>query len=169
MSVFRHWQLGLLPTILIMSLISFSPQATARGGTVSHPDLASTRHIKELPPEIVRGSRALAIAMRIPARCNVFVRPLPRQRIFARYRFIVLHFHALSCGTPSPFCSREGCLHQVYALTGRGTYHLVFSANVPDVTLNQSDHLPEAEIDCGLSDPKCPRILRWNGRRFVDR
>ena len=83
MSVFRHWQLGLLPTILIMSLFSFSPQATARGGTVSHPDLASTRHIKELPPEIVRGSRALAIAMRIPARCNVFVRPLPRQRIFA--------------------------------------------------------------------------------------
>jgi hypothetical protein len=54
MSVFRHWQLGLLPTILIMSLISFSPQATARGGTVSHPDLASTRHVKELPPEIVR-------------------------------------------------------------------------------------------------------------------
>jgi hypothetical protein len=42
---------------------------------------------------------------------------------------------ALSCGTPSPFCSREGCLHQVYALTGGGTYHLVFSANVPDVTL----------------------------------
>jgi hypothetical protein len=168
MSVFRHWQLGLLPTILIMSLISFSPQATARGGTVSHPDLASTRHIKELPPEIVRAVEHRRSLCGSPlAATSSFARYLGNE--FSRYRFIVLHFHALSCGTPSPFCSREGCLHQVYALTGRGTYHLVFSANVPDVTLNQYDHLPEAEIDCGLFDPKCPRILRWNGRRFVDR
>jgi hypothetical protein len=161
MSVFRHWQLGLLPTILIMSLISFSPQATARGGTVSHPDLASTRHIKELPPEIVKAVEHWRSLCGSPlAATSSFARYLDNE--FSRYRFIVLHFHALSCGTPSPFCSREGCLHQVYALTARGTYHLVFSANVPDVTLNNPITCRKQKLTAASSTPS---VLVYSAER----
>jgi hypothetical protein len=147
----------------IMMLISLSSPAVARGG-IAPPDGVSARHVEVLPPEI---RKALS---RWQSVCGS---PLEAGHLFVLYlgdkasglRFIALHFHELSCANKAALCSDQGCLHQVYALTD-GAYRLVFSANVPDVTLKLLDHTLAVEIECRTLDPQCPRVLRWNGRRF---
>jgi hypothetical protein len=126
----------------------------------------SAGHVEMLPPEIRK-----ALSRWQPV-CGS---PLEARHLFALYlgdkksgiRFISLHFHELSCANRAAFCTNQGCLHQVYASTD-GVYRLVFSANVADVTLKVIDHTPAVEIECMAVGPQCPRVLRWNGRRFGD-
>ena len=83
------------------------------------------------------------------------------------YRLVALHFNELDCTNRAALCTSRGCLHQVYMSTD-GVYRLVFSANVSDITLRFLDHTPAIEIDCERFGPQdCPRVLRWNGRRFA--
>lgn len=122
---------------------------------------------EELPPEIRKA------VSRWQSPCGP---PLAATHLFAHYlddrligsRLISLHFHELSCANKSGLCSYEGCLHRVYVSTD-GRYQLAFSAHVPEVTLTLVDHTPAIEIDCGLLAPRCPRVLRWDGGRFVER
>lgn len=133
--------------LVLVSLLYQSADAVARGG-ISHPDVASTQYVKELPPEIRK------VVSRWQSACGA---PLAARRLFAHYlgdtligsHLISLHFHELSCANKSALCSYRGCLHQVYVLTD-SRYQLAFSAHVPDVTLTLLDHTPAIEIDCGL-------------------
>jgi hypothetical protein len=83
------------------------------------------------------------------------------------YRLIALHFHELSCANRATLCSNQGCLHQ--NISTDGVYRLAFSANVPDVTLTLLDHMPVIEIAGEISSLQSPRVLRWNGRGFVEK
>jgi len=167
MNLSRILQSATIPTMVTLTLIGFSPFAAARGG-ISYRDVASTRHIEELPSEI-----RSAIA-RWQSVCGV---PLAARHLFAHYlgdkaigyRLISLHFHELSCVDKAALCTDRGCLHQVYISTD-GAYHLAFSANVPEVTLTFLDGtVPAVEIDCEIFSIQCrPRVLRWNGRRFAE-
>jgi hypothetical protein len=151
--------------LVLAGLLYQSADAVARGG-MSHPDVASSQYIEELPPEIRK------VVSRWQSACGA---PLAARHLFAHYlgdrligsRLIALHFHELSCANKSALCSYRGCLHQVYVSTD-GRYQLAFSARVPDVTLTLLDHTPAIEIDYSLLDRRCPRVLRWNGRRFVE-
>ena len=135
------------------------------GGGFPYQDVASVRYVEELPAELRK-----AVA-RWQAACGS---PLAARHSFAhyfgngisRYRFIALHFHDLACDRKEVLCTAQGCLHQIY-VSGGGGYRLVFSANVGEVTLTLFDHTPALEIDCGPLSPRCPRVLRWDGRRFV--
>ena len=157
-----------ITTMLAITVIWLTPLAMARGG-ISHRDVASTRHIEELPLEM---RSALA---RWQSACGV---PLAPRDSFAHYlgdkaigyRLISLHFHELSCINKTTLCTAQGCLHQVYVSTD-GVYRLAFSANVPDVTLTFLDgRVPAIEIDCDTFSTQCrPRVLRWNGRGFAER
>jgi hypothetical protein len=161
----RILQITTISTMLTLTMISFSPLAAARGA-ISRTDVASTRHIEELPPEIRNALRRWASA------CGT---PLTAKRLFAHYLgdktvgywLISLHFHELGCANRPALCTSLGCLHQVYISSG-GTYRLVFSANVPELTLSLLDHTPAIEIDGDISSSQSPRVLRWNGRRFVE-
>ena len=156
-----------IAAMLTLAMIWLSPPAVARGG-ISHPDVASTRHIEELPSEI---RSALG---RWQSLCGV---PLAARHSFAHYlgdraigyRLISLHFHELSCDNKAALCTDRGCLHQVYISTD-DVYRLAFSANVPEITLIFLDHaIPAIEIDCETFSPQCrSRVLRWNGRRFAE-
>jgi hypothetical protein len=154
-----------ISTTLTLTMISFSPLAAARGG-ISHTEVASTRHIEELPPEI---RNALG---RWQSACGT---PLKARPLFAHYlgdsavgyRLIALHFHELDCANRAALCGNQGCLHQVYISTD-GAYRLAFSANVPEVTLTLIDHTPEIEIGGETFSWQSPRLLRWNGRGFVE-
>jgi hypothetical protein len=83
------------------------------------------------------------------------------------YRLIALHFHELSCANRATLCSNQGCLHQ--NISTDGVYRLAFSTNVPDVTLTLLDHMPVIEIAGEISSLQSPRVLRWNGRGFVEK
>jgi hypothetical protein len=165
MNLSRILQHTTLSTLLVLSPIWFSPLVAARGG-MSHTDVASTRHIEELPSEI---RNALG---RWQSACGA---PLKARALFAHYlgdsavgyRLIALHFHELSCANGAGLCTNRGCLHQVYISTD-GAYRLAFSANVPDITLTFLDHTPAIEIDGEISSWQGPRVLRWNGRGFVE-
>ena len=162
----RLLRYGIVSALLTLTLIWFSPLAAARGG-ISHTDLASTRHIEELPSEIRN-----ALGRWEPA-CGS---PLKAKPLFAHYlddsivgyRLIALHFHELGCANRGALCTNQGCLHQVYISTD-GEYRLAFSANVPDVTLKLFDHTPAIEIVGEISSWQSPRVLRWNGRGFVEK
>jgi hypothetical protein len=153
-------------TITLMT-IWLSPFATARGG-ISYRDVASTGHIEELPAEIRNAVGQWQYV------CGT---PLAAKHPFAAhylgdgvigYRLISFHFHELSCDNRAAVCTDRGCLHQVNISTD-GVYHLAFSANVPEVTLKLLDHTPAIEVDCETFALQCrSRILRWNGRRFVE-
>ena len=166
MNLPRKLQMTTISTMLTLTMIWLSPLAAARGG-ISHTDVASTRHIEELPPEI---RNALS---RWQSACGS---PLTARRLFAHYLgdnavgywLISLHFHELGCANGAALCTNLGCLHQVYISAG-GAYRLAFSANVPEVTLRLLDHTPAIEIDCEIfRSHDCPRVLRWDGRRFVE-
>lgn len=156
-------------TIMLTIIVAWlAPLAMGRGG-ISYRDVASARHIEELPSEI---RSALA---RWQSTCGL---PLAARHSFAHYlgdkamgyRLISLHFHELSCINKAALCTDGGCLHQVYISTD-GVYRLAFSANVPDVTLTFLDgRAPAIEIDCETFGTPCrPRVLRWNGRGFAER
>ena len=125
---------------------------------------ASTRPIEELPPDVRR------VVGRWKSVCGF---PLTARRSFVHYlgdrslgyQFIALHFHDLSCDNKTAVCNDRGCLHQVYVSTG-STYRVVFTEYVQEVTLTFLDHTPAVEIECMAVDARCPRVLRWNGRRF---
>jgi len=165
MKLYFVLQNATISTVLTLTMIWFSPHAAARGGA-SHTEVASTRHIGELPPEI---RNALG---RWQSSCGT---PLKARPLFAHYlgdsavgyRLIALHFHELDCANRAALCSNQGCLHQVYIYTD-GAYRLAFSANVPDVTLTLVDHTPAIEIDGETFSWQRPRLLRWNGRGFVE-
>lgn len=162
----RSFQIMVAATVAMVGLVCPSNHAAARGG-LSHPDVASTRYIEELPPEIQKALR------RWQSACGS---PLAARHPFAhylgdttsRYRLISLHFHELSCDNRAALCTNQGCLHQVY-VSQDGAYRLAFSANVPEVTLRFLGNTPTVEIDCGPLDRQCPRVLRWNGRSFTER
>lgn len=160
----RKLKIATIATMTTLCLLHPSPEGVARNET-SHPDLASTQHITELPPEIVKAVNRWQSACGAPlAATHSFAHYLKDQS--SRYRLISLHFHALSCDNRAAVCNNQGCLHQVYISTD-DTYRLAFSGNVLEATLMFIDDKPVVEIDCYL--PQCPRILRWNGRRFSDR
>jgi hypothetical protein len=160
----RKLTITTITAIATLSLVCPSPEAAAHNVT-SHPDLPSTRHIAELPPEIVKVVNGWQ---------SVCGSPIAARQSFAHYledktlgyRLISLHFRELSCDNKAALCTNAGCLHQVYVSTD-GTYRLAFSANVRDVTLTFIDHKPALEVDCdSLLRLQCSRILRWNGHRF---
>jgi hypothetical protein len=151
--------------LALVSLLYQSPDASARGGSYSHVDLASTRPVEELPPDVRRAVE------RWKSICGF---PLTARRSFVHclgdgyleYQFIALHFNDLSCDNRTAVCNDRGCLHQVYVSTG-STYRLVFTEYVQELTLTFLDHSPAVEIECMAVDAQCPRVLRWNGRRFA--
>ena len=164
-----NW-LGTTPTmnmaiLALVSLLYQSADAAARSGSYSHVDLASTRPIEELPPDVRR-----AVVERWKSVCGF---PLTARRSFVHYlgdrslgyQFIALHFNDLNCDNRTAVCNDRGCLHQVYVSTG-STYRVVFTEYVQEVTLTFLDHTPAVEIECMAVDARCPRVLRWNGRRF---
>ena len=150
--------------LALVSLLFQSPDASARGGGISHVDLASTRPIEELPPDVRRAIQ------RWKSVCGF---PLTARRSFVHYlgdgslgyQFIAIHFHDLSCDNRTAVCNDRGCLHQVYVSTG-STYRVVFTEYVQELTLTFLDRTPAVEIECMALDAHCPRVLRWNGRRF---
>src|SRR6516164_1329767 len=165
MNLPRGSHIAKLVMLMTLDFICLPPLAAGRSGGMSHPDGASTRHVDELPPQI---RKALS---RWQSACGA---PLAAKPLFALalsdkisgYRLISLHFHELSCVDRAALCTREGCLHQVY-ISADGGYRLAFSANVPEVTMRFLDHTATIEIECEPFGPQCPRVLRWNGRRFV--
>ena len=150
--------------LALVSLLYQLPDAAARGG-ISHVDRASIRPIEELPPHVRRAVE------RWKSVCGF---PLTAKRSFVHYlgdmslgyQFIALHFDELSCDNRAAICNNRGCLHQVYVSMG-GTYRVVFTEYVEDLTLRFADHTPALEIECTALDAQCPRVLRWNGRRFA--
>jgi hypothetical protein len=150
--------------LALVSLLYQSPDAFARGGAISHVDLASTRPIEELPPDVRRAVE------RWKSVCGF---PLTARRSFVHYlgdrslgyEFIALHFNGLSCDNKTAVCNDRGCLHQVYVSTG-SKYRVVFTEYVQELTLTFLDHTPAVDIECIALHAQCPRILRWNGRRF---
>jgi hypothetical protein len=156
---------AIVSTMLTLTPIWFSPLAAARGG-ISHTDAASTRHVEELPSEIRNATG------RWTSTCGA---PLKARPLFAHYlgdsaagyRLIALHFHELGCSDREVLCTNQGCLHEVYISTD-GAYRLVFSANVPDITLVLLDHAPAIEIHAGIFGWQSP-ILRWNGHGFDEK
>ena len=154
-------------TVVIAGVACHSNHAAgSRGGAFSHQDVASVRYIEELPAELRKA------VGRWQSACGS---PLAARHSFAhhfgsgisRYRFVALHFHELACDRKEALCTAQGCLHQMYFSSG-GAYRLVFSANVGEVTLTLFDHTPALEIVCVASDQRCPRVLRWDGRRFAE-
>lgn len=165
MNLHRSSQITMISTTLTLTIIWLSPYAAARGA-MTHTDVASTRHIQELPPEIRNALRSWQSACGAPLRAkSLFAHYLGDPAV--RYRLISLHFHELGCADRGSLCTNQGCLHEVYISTG-STYHLAFSAHVPDVALRFVDHTPTIEIDCETySFQDCARVLRWDGRRFA--
>jgi hypothetical protein len=162
MSQPRKLKIATFATITALCLVCPSPEGVARNDT-SHRDPASTQHITELPPEIVKAVNRWQSVCGTPlAARHSFAHYLENQS--SRYRLVSLHFHELSCDNRAAICNNQGCLHQVY-ISADHTYHLAFSANVLEATLRFIDDKPSVEIDC--YQPQCPRILRWNGRRAV--
>jgi len=165
MNLFRTLRNATLGITLTLTPIWSPPPSHARGG-IPHTDVASTRHVGELPPEIQNALR------RWQSACGT---PLKAKPLFAHYlgdsatgyRLIALHFHELGCTNGAVLCTNLGCLHQVYISTD-GLYRLAFSANVFDVTLRILDHMPAIEIDGGIFSSQTHRVLHWNGRRFIE-
>src|SRR6516165_10225998 len=93
--------------LALASLLYQSPEAAARGGSYSHVDLASTRPIEELPPDVRR------VVGRWKSVCGF---PLAARRSFVHYlgdrslgyQFIALHFHDLSCDNTTAVCNDRG-------------------------------------------------------------
>jgi hypothetical protein len=163
MNLFGTTQTMSMAILALVSLLYQAPDAAARGG-YSHVDLASTRPIEEPPPDVRR------VVERWKSVCGF---PLSARRSFVHYlgdrslgyQFIALHFHDLSCDNRTAVCNDRGCLHQVYVSTG-STYRVVFTEYLQEVTLMFLDHTPAVEIECMTLDARCPRVLRWSGRRF---
>ena len=163
----RTLQTAIAATVVIVGVACYSNHAAgSKGGAISHQDVASVRHIEELPAELRKavGRWQSACGSPLAARSS-FAHYLGNG--ISRYRFIALHFHELACDRKEALCTAQGCLHQIYFSSG-GAYRLVFSANIGEVTLTLFDHTPALAIDCGPSSPRCPRVLRWDGRRFVE-
>jgi hypothetical protein len=112
-----------LIVIGLFAIIGQASLAFARGGGfhLFDPPL-NPQHIHGLPAEV---RNALAH----------MCRGAQAQHQFARYsqnlRTLVLHFEQLHCGDPSAFCTRAGCLHQVYVSAG-GRYRLLRSYYAPE-------------------------------------
>jgi hypothetical protein len=107
MNLDRILQITMISTTLTLTIMWPSPYAAARGG-ISRTDIASTRHIEELPPEIRNALRSWQSACGTPLRAN---------RLFARYLrdpavgywLISLHFHELGCANRGSLCTNQGC------------------------------------------------------------
>ena len=166
MSQPRKLQITIIATITMLSLACPLSYTAARGG-ISHTDIATAKRIDELPPEI----RDAVLQWQSTCGSPLAARPLFAHYLEDKtsgYRLISLHFHELRCDNEAALCTKQGCLHQVYVSTD-GTYSLALAANVPELTLTFIDHKPAVEIGCALPlDPRCPRVLHWDGRGFAE-
>lgn len=83
-----------------------------------------------------------------------------------RQKFITLHYEHFRCNRRELVCPQGGCLHQVFASDG-GRYRLILSVQASEVEMKLINHRPALEIACDERKSNCPRILLWNGGRFV--
>src|SRR5262245_13413823 len=112
--------------LIAFGLFAVTGQASpafARGGVINALDPPlNPQHINGLPAE-VRGALAR------------MCRGAQAQHRFAGYsqnlRTLVLHFEYLQCGDRGAFCTKAGCLHQVYVSEG-GRYRLLRSYYAPE-------------------------------------
>lgn len=97
--------------------------------------------------------------------------PLVARRSFSRFmdiagrRYLALHFEQLRCDNQTAICSAAGCLHEVYAFIG-GRFRKVKSLQTPELQLTNLNNQAAIESDCGVLG--CLRLLRWNGKRFIE-
>jgi len=115
-------KLGLI-AIGLFAITGQTSLAFARGGVISALDPPlNPQHINGLPAEV---RSALAH----------MCRGAQAQHRFAGYsqnlRTLVLHFEYLHCGDRNAFCTKAGCLHQVYVSDG-GRYRLLRSYYAPE-------------------------------------
>jgi hypothetical protein len=159
----RRW---VLIATVAAALISYSGSVStgdARGAIPSE-DRWDPRHIGGLPPEI-RGA-----VSRHERACGG---PLAAEHAFSRYiqagsprySFIALHFEHLRCGDRAALCTKQGCIHEIFASSG-GRYRRVLSVYASEIELKILNGTPAVDLTCEGSTPACPRILYWNGTQF---
>ena len=138
----------------------------ARGiaGPIPREERWDPRHISLLPPEV------RSVLPRYEAKCG----PPAAEHLFSRsievkgsgQSFIALHYELFRCPKRETLCDAAGCLHEIFASTGGGPYRLVLRIHVQEVTLHVVEGRPAVELECG--DARCRRLLKWDGRRFVN-
>jgi hypothetical protein len=151
--------LVLAATVFAPCLIGLPPSASARGSTAQDP--WNPAHLANLPPEIRLQVR------KWEGMCGA---PIAAARGFALYlttpstHFVALHFDDFQCRNREAVCDVSGCLHEVYVAV-RGRYRKVLALRAPDVRLVRESDAALLEIQDRSGS--APRILRWNGSRFV--
>lgn len=150
---------SLAATVFALCLLGFPQSASSRGGTAQDP--WNPAHLTSLPAEIRVQAR------KWEAMCGA---PIAAAQRFALYlttsgtQFVALHFDDFQCRNRSAVCDASGCLHEMY-VTVRGRYRKVLALRAQDVRLVREQDAVLLEIQDRSSS--APRILRWNGSRFV--
>jgi hypothetical protein len=109
---------GIVLTVMLPSFVDYVPPAVARASLTSNDPPWNSEHISSLPEEIRKALIRLCGESALAA------------HYFATYsdnsRLINLHFEHFHCRAQKALCTRAGCLHQVYRLSG-GRYRLLRS------------------------------------------
>lgn len=148
----------------LLVLSGILTQAAARGG-LSSEDRWAPAHIDLLPQEIRQTFGRLRQACGWPPAAEHYFALYLSGR---RHQFVALHFEHFRCSNHAAICKQTACLHQVFVSAG-GRYRLAWSGQVRDLEMKLVDDRPVIDVACESAEPNCPRILVWNGGRFVGR
>ncbi|MCP1773553.1 hypothetical protein ABIF65_007871 [Bradyrhizobium japonicum] len=150
---------ALAATVFALCLLALPQSASSHGGI--RQDSWNPAHLTNLPPEIRDQAKKWEAA------CGA---PIAATQQFALYlttlgtQFVALHFDDFQCRNRGVICKASGCLYEVY-VAARGRYRKVLALRAQDVRLVRERNAAFLEVQDRSSG--APRILRWNGSRFV--